>query len=145
MLTPGEDEARWKVDQAVDVEGYVAEVKPGGIESCNCHAVGLDVRDTHIDLTGDPMHDDPTRHVIVEVTPAWRRAMARRGLDWTTRGLRRDLLGRWVRVRGWLFFDSEHADEAENTAPGRERDWRGTAWEVHPVTSIQVLPARPAS
>ena len=39
-------------------------------------------------------------------------------------------------------LDGEHADEAENTRPGRARNWRATAWEVHPVTGIEVT-ARP--
>jgi hypothetical protein len=43
-------------------------------------------------------------------------------------------------VTGWLLFDAEHANAAANTAPGRPRDWRATAWEVHPITSLEVVP-----
>jgi hypothetical protein len=78
--------------------------------------------------------------VIVEVTPRWRAMMAARGVDWSTRTLRRGYLGRWVRVTGWLLFDAEHANAAENTEPGRARNWRATAWEIHPITSIEVVP-----
>jgi hypothetical protein len=49
------------------------------------------------------------------------------------------LLGRWVKVTGWMLFDVEHQSEAENTAPGRPRNWRATAWEVHPVTAIEIV------
>jgi hypothetical protein len=66
--------------------------------------------------------------------------MASRGADWSTRPLRDHFLGRWVKVRGWMLFDAEHKGEAENTAPGRPRNWRATAWEVHPVKSIEVVP-----
>jgi len=45
--------------------------------------------------------------------------MGARGVDWSTRALRDHYLGRWVRVRGWMLFDTEHKGEAENTAPGR--------------------------
>jgi hypothetical protein len=56
-----------------------------------------------------------------------------------TRALRDRLLGRWIRIRGWMLFDVEHQSQSENTAPGRERNWRATAWEIHPVTSIEVV------
>lgn len=35
--------------------------------------------------------------------------------------------------------DRGHADESENTAPGARGNWRATAWELHPVTAIEVL------
>jgi hypothetical protein len=67
--------------------------------------------------------------------------MASRGVDWSTRTCATiNYLGRCVRVRGWMLFDAEHKGEAENTAPGRPRNWRATAWEIHPVTSIEVAP-----
>jgi hypothetical protein len=57
--------------------------------------------------------------------------------------LRQQLLGRWIRVTGWLLFDVEHAENAANTNPGGKTLWRATAWEVHPITSIEVLPRKP--
>ncbi len=50
-----------------------------------------------------------------------------------------EIKGKCVAFTGFLFYDSIHADEAENTAPGRKKNWRKTAWEVHPVTSYEVL------
>ena len=61
-----------------------------------------------------------------------------KGEDWSTKKLRDKLLGRWVSFEGWLLFDEEHWNQAENTNPGRERNWRATAWEIHPVTSLKV-------
>ena len=40
-------------------------------------------------------------------------------------------------------FDTVHGDEAENTNPGGANNWRATAWEIHPVTSIKILPGPP--
>ncbi|MCA1613350.1 MAG: hypothetical protein LC800_04155 [Acidobacteria bacterium] len=77
--------------------------------------------------------------MVVEVTPRTRRAASGRGLDWSQEGLRRALDGRRCRIAGWLLFDREHEGEAENTAPGREGNWRATAWEIHPATRIEVL------
>jgi hypothetical protein len=59
--------------------------------------------------------------------------------DWSEENLRRALLGHWCRFEGWLFFDSHHAGESENVAPGTTANWRATAWELHPVTKIEVL------
>jgi hypothetical protein len=42
-------------------------------------------------------------------------------------------------LEGWLLFDREHAGESENTAPGRAANWRATAWELHPVTKIEII------
>ena len=143
MLSPSSDTGRWKVRQGVEIVGYVFDVKVGGIESTNCHARAAEQRDTHIDLVLDPMAGSPSQRVIAEVTPRWRAIMAAQGLDWSTRALRDKLLGRWIKVRGWMLFDMEHQNESENTAPGRERTWRAPAWEIHPITSIEVV-QRPA-
>src|SRR2546429_8239945 len=36
MLAPGDDTNRWDTKRAAVIEGYVADVKVGGIESVNC-------------------------------------------------------------------------------------------------------------
>jgi hypothetical protein len=139
MLEPGEDTARWNDRHAAEITGYVWDVKIGGVETVNCHATDPQGRDTHIELVLDPMNSAEIRRVIVEVTPRWRSIVEQRGEDWSTSALRDHLQGRWVRVRGWLLFDSEHASQSLNTAPDRPRDWRATAWEIHPVTSLEVV------
>jgi hypothetical protein len=65
--------------------------------------------------------------------------MSGNSVDWSTQALRDKVLGRWVEVTGWMLFDVVHESEAENTAPGRPRNWRATAWEVHSVTAIEVV------
>jgi hypothetical protein len=140
ILAPDNDIGRWKVKDGAQIVGYVFDVKPGGIETVNCHARDLADRDTHIELVLDPMHTGTDKRMIVEVTPRWRVLAATQGVDRSTRALRDKFLGRWVKVTGWMLFDVEHKNEAENTAPGRPRNWRATAWEIHPVTSIEVVP-----
>jgi hypothetical protein len=141
--------------RAVTVIGYVREVKPGGTagESCNCRAKGKNQVDTHIELVLDPNSHDPSGKgmVVVEVQERIRR-LARQGLltsnignDWSTPMLRARLLGRWVKVSGWLFYDADHHLESwqvdrNNTLDGA--NWRETGWEIHPVMAIEtgVLP-----
>lgn len=138
MLEPGDDRSRWNKHKAARITGYVYAVKPGGIETCNCKAKEPDKRDTHIELLADPMHDSKYLRVVVEVTPRMRELMNSQGGDWSTKKLRDKLLGRWVTFTGWLLFDIEHDNQAEHTNPGRPRNWRATAWEIHPVTKIEI-------
>jgi hypothetical protein len=111
IVRPGFDKDRWSSDQAARITGYVYDVKPGGIETCNCKAGPVDERDTHIELVVDPMQSDKTKRVVVEVTPRIRKIMKEKGEDWRTSFLRDKLLGRWVTFEGWLLFDGEHASQ----------------------------------
>lgn len=136
LLAAGDDTSRWSESRAGAVEGYVVGVQVGGIESSNCFS--LTRRDVHIHLARRA--DAPaTETVVVEVTPRAAESARARGLDWSHGALKRDLTGRWCRVEGWLLFDREHADESLNTAPGNPVDWRATAWELHPVTKIEIV------
>ncbi|HEX8096871.1 MAG TPA: hypothetical protein VF507_02490 [Pyrinomonadaceae bacterium] len=137
LLRPGEDGPRWSEGRAAGLEGYVVAVSAGGVEAANCFS--LTGRDTHIELALKP-DARPTERVVVEVTWRTRDLARRQGLDWSTSALARDLPGRRCRFEGWLFFDRGHDEESLNTAPGNRGDWRATAWELHPVTRIEVLP-----
>lgn len=136
LTAPGDDRARWEESRAAVVEGYVIKVSNGGVEAANCYS--LTRRDIHIHVAASaaaPL----TGSLIVEVTPRTAEAAGRRGMDWSLDALRRELVGRRCRFEGWLLYDREHADESVNTAPGNPVDWRATAWELHPVTRIEVL------
>jgi hypothetical protein len=136
LLRPGEDRGRWSESRAARVEGYVVEVVEGGMEAANCFSYRE--RDLHIHVAARP--DAPRREwLVLEVTPRARRQALERGRDWSAAALREELSGRRCRFEGWLLFDREHADESENTAPGAAGNWRATAWEIHPVTRIEVL------
>jgi hypothetical protein len=140
MLAPGDDRTRWRSDRAASVVGFVFDVKPGSNETVNCGASGVANTDVHIELTLDAQSTGKRQRVVVEVTPRWREFVATQGRDWSTAALRTQLEGRCARFVGWLFFDEEHDDEAENTTPGGDNNWRATAWELHPVTEIDIVP-----
>ena len=98
VLTPGNDLNRWSRDSGAVFDGIVVGVKIGGIESVNCHAKDPAHRDTHIELVlnaGAP----GSQRVIVEVTPRWREKMSVIA-DWSTAALKKQLLGRRVRITG---------------------------------------------
>lgn len=134
LLQPGNDQSRWSTSRAARIEGYVVSIGEAGVELANCYVR----RDIHINLARTP--DAPvTAQVVLEVTPPMQDWARTQGWDWSADTLKRDLLGRWCRFEGWLFFDKTHAGESENTAPGREGNWRATAWEIHPITRFEVV------
>lgn len=133
---------RFSTTDGVELEAVVYDVLVGGVETANCHATDAANRDTHIELVLDGSHTAPAQRIISEVTPRWRAAMAGAGIDWSTTSLAA-LKGRHVRLRGWMLYDFEHSGASENTAPGKAGNWRASAWEIHPITSITVLPNAP--
>lgn len=134
LVQPGDTASRWSTSRAAAIEGYVVAVAAARPELANCYCA----RDTHIHIAARP--DAPPReHVVLETTPRMEDWARRRGWDWSAETLKRDLIGRWVRFEGWLLFDSPHAGESENIAPGALHNWRATAWEIHPVTKFEVI------
>lgn len=141
MLKIGDDQDRWDEDKGAEIVGYVYEVKPGGAETCNCGETDKAFIDTHIEIVPAVNLNDKTHRVIIEVTPRMRAKMEEQGVDWSTDTLKATIKHKWVRVRGWLLFDIEHLHNASHTNPGGSNVWRATCWEVHPLTSIEVVPA----
>lgn len=134
LSQPGNDSARWSASRAARIEGYVVSVAAARTELANCYCG----RDTHIHIAMSP-NAPPREQVVLETTPrmeAWARSG---GWDWSAETLKQELTGRLVRFEGWLLFDSSHAMESENIAPGTPLNWRATAWEIHPVTKIEVI------
>ncbi len=138
LLASG-DETEFPIEKAVNISGYVFNVKMGGIETCNCKAQDEDHRDTHIELTPDEQHTEPQYRLIVEVTPRMRAVFTAKGLDWSTQALKDKLIGHRIKVEGWLFYDEEHKSQSFATNPNGERNWRASCWELHPVTGIKVI------
>lgn len=142
LMSAGEFPRSFAEGDAAEIVAYCADVKIGSVESVNCKAKDHWHRDTHIELTLDPNDSqNPTKILVVEVTPRFRQAMKERGIDWSQQALRDRFLGRWVKVRGWVFYDALHADESAGS--GNEKIWRGSPWEIHPVTDMSVT-TRPA-
>ncbi len=136
LLQPGEDSTRWSTSRAARLQGYVVAVATTGVELANCYLPCR--RDIHIDVA---LHADapPREHIVLEITPLMEDLARRQGIDWSAPTLKQKLMSRWCSFEGWLFFDLNHAAEAENTAPQKQGNWRASAWEIHPITKIEVL------
>lgn len=137
-----ENEAGFSNNKAVDIEGYVMTVKPGGKETCNCKTATAGFKDTHIEIVVNSKKKDESKRVIVEVTPRIRQIMQDQGVDWSTSNLRDMFKNKYVRIQGWLFYDVSHNKENYADDPNDDigrPNWRATSWEIHPVTYIEVL------
>jgi hypothetical protein len=117
----------------VAVVGYIRVIRPqaGNQESTNCRLKGEANTDWHVALVGR-FGDPESGALVVEPTP---RLKQRNGGRWTRARLRR-----WedpqspadsVRISGYLLMDPAH--------PGHLGRYRGTLWEIHPVTRIEVM------
>jgi hypothetical protein len=141
--------------------GYIYYAIPGGVETCNCKLKRPDDKDFHIGLgfdqnvatsiaNGDIKNRgndiDPVvqqTSIIVEMTPFYR---AKFHQSWTLSKVQK-LEGKQVKVIGQLIVDNEHNTADQNCAfqDHGEECWRGSAWELHPVTSVYVCTTRACS
>ena len=136
LLKPGDDANRWSIQRAAKIDGYVIDVAYARPEATNCFSPCR--RDIHI-LVGKRKEAAKNEQVIVEITPNFRDWATSKGLDWSEQTLQAELVGHWCEFEGWLYFDIGHTDQSENTSPGNPTNWRGTAWELHPVTKFRVV------
>jgi hypothetical protein len=127
---------RFPNTEAAAIIGYVALVKPGEKETCNCRASDAVHKDTHIALVRNLTEaNDKSKHIVVEVTPRSRRLYHFP----STTTLKKQILHKRVMVTGWLCYDLIHEHNAANTNPNGTDIWRATCEEIHPVTGIKVL------
>ena len=129
--------ANWPADARAQVakyngvgvvtEGYFLRVTPEGAESTNCHATDANSIDFH-EWIAPKVTDTRVNAIVAEITPrlraqhpGWTLANVPQLAKSTAR----------VRVTGWLMLDPEHPDQVGKT--------RGTIWEIHPITKIEVF------
>lgn len=117
---------------AVVVTGFIRALRPqsGNREDTNCGKTGENNTDWHMALVGDAQMPE-SEAVVVEPTPrfkinhpGWKPAKL---APFVNTGRAEDS----VRVTGFLLLDPTHK--------GHLTRYRGTLWEVHPVTEIEVF------
>ena len=140
ILQSGEDEDRFDDTKAAEIVGYVIKIVPGGLEACNCRAAknakNKNYRDTHIELVQTSGTKAKSKRLVVEVSPR-----VRHNKGWTTLTENDPMFyNKWVKVKGWLTYDFLHRGNAKNTANSNGAIHRATVWEIHPITSIEVVP-----
>lgn len=134
--------AEWTTDQlasikpfegvAIRTTGFLTHrtnvESTGSGESTNCHLHADPDVDWHIYLQESPS-ESMDRAVIVETTPRVRKVH-----DWNVTVLDKSVgSGHPIRVTGFLMLDPEHRNQVGK--------YRGTVWEIHPITNIEVCAA----
>jgi hypothetical protein len=116
----------------VAVTGYLVEAFKAFPELSNC--LDPEDEDWHLNLYPFPANSSAntdslvTHSIVTEVSPRWQDM--KKGL-WSLDTLKALAARRAkVRISGWVMYDPEHPDHL-----GR---LRGTLWEVHPITEIEV-------
>lgn len=144
--------------QLVSFTGYLVFAYAGPPESTNCGS--SDFHDWHLELFAEPSDHpprpgDPTA-IICEITPRTQSAIFRAGirLQSIAAFIRAPDLSyeptghpaRKIRVIGNLLWDDDHNGAADVGLTVRtvgtnkyHNPWRRTAWEIHPVSKIEVL------
>ena len=139
LIAPGDDNQRWQTDTAVEVTVFVRAVRDGGMASSNCHSPDSADHDTILDITPSANISDNSHKMVAVITPQWRRLAAQNRTDWSTSAIGAKYSQQYVKIRGWLLFNSEAAARSLNTAPlSGANITRATAWEIHPVTAISL-------
>jgi hypothetical protein len=132
LFVPEDDTKRFNSSQYVSLIGYIALVKRGGSETCNCHSKDKADLDTHIELSLDSCETNNKKCIVCEVTRY-------NADDRLTYQNIKKLKGKKVQIEGYLFFDEEHKQNAVNTNPSGTNLWRASCWEIHPVCGIQTI------
>lgn len=116
--------------QGVSIEGYMGEV----IQAFDGPTYGKSLLegDLHVHIraqrsAGCFSDEDRNKQIVTEVTPHFQPPRT----GWSG-DVVRDLCRHQARVRvsGWLFNDAAWVKGIG--------DWRGSAWEIHPVTKIEI-------
>jgi len=144
--------------QLVSVTGYLVLAYPGPPESCNCGDAKM--HDWHLEVFEKPADHgpevgDPTP-IICEITPRTEQLVYRSGVRLQSltgffRANKQDTSTghppQRVKITGFLMWDDEHNGSADiggyvqyfTPGNGFHHPWRSTAWEIHPILSIQAL------
>ncbi|HNP21782.1 MAG TPA: hypothetical protein PKM63_22290 [Panacibacter sp.] len=134
ILAPGNDRNRFSNNKAIKITGFIFNAKAGGTEDCNCFYGKEDFIDTHIEIALSAGETDKKKVMVVEITPRFKALHP----EWRTNKILA-LKGKKVTITGWMFFDEKHWQNSKNSNPRGTNLYRATAWEIHPVTSFEVL------
>jgi hypothetical protein len=135
--------ASGKEGSGVVVSGYLLKARAEGKESCNCDLSRRVDTDVHLVIVSEmpaseskeAMDISEQASVTAEITPRVRGQNEK----WLYRNVN-DLEGSYIRITGLLMLDTKHIPQAIQL-PGERGNRplkRGTNWEVHPVTKIEV-------
>jgi hypothetical protein len=109
------------------MDAHYADVASG--ESVNCHALGAEANDIHVNLAAKADEADRCQSITAEISPHVRPG------KWEVDNLERLAQDKvLVRIGGQLMYDASHRPCGEGF---RGVPQRLSTWEIHPVYSIE--------
>jgi hypothetical protein len=146
-------------NQIVSLTGWLVLAYAGPPETTNCGSANF--HDWHIEISENPSDHAPqvgdSTPIICEITPRTERAIYRNGVriqslagflrlqDASYRATGHK--AQKVRVTGYLLWDDDHNGSADVGSTieyfsnnGFHHPWRSTAWEIHPIMKIELIP-----
>ena len=131
FMLSGSDLNRFDVNRIICVEGIVLLVKNGGTETCECHSKKDSMKDIHVELVKE-LPATNKQAMICEFTKFTKSNL------YSLQNIRK-LVGKKVRICGYLFSDEEHKQNSVTDNPNGSDLWRFTDIEIHPCFSIEVI------
>ena len=145
MLSTQSGSPSLSTDSGVSLVCYVAEAHAGGVEIWNCNLTSEQDRDYYFTVVptaadvGRERKGDHSRVLVAEMSPRIKQLAAVIGYPWNSIKALSSLVGKKVRLEGWLLDDFVHRKDSLIDGGNRKKIQRGSCWEVHPITAIHVL------
>jgi len=131
------DDSIYNENKAANLIGYVFRAVTTGMESCNCYTEDKSKYSVNVYISKDPItKQTKTSECIVAVVTPYSISLNK---DWTSDNINDKLVGKRVKVSGWLIFDYLKSNESvETNSNGTQLD-RRTIWGICPLTNITAL------
>jgi WD40 repeat protein len=109
----------------VSIDCFIVSAKLSGVESCQCHDKNVDMLDYHIYVSDKPaaLKKDCGIIEVTRYSRIFNSALSLANI--------KKMIGKKVRVFGYVFSDEEHKSAIGN--------WRSGIEEIHPVFYIEKL------
>jgi len=131
------DDSIFNSDKGVALIGYIFRAADIGMESCNCYTEDKSKYSVNVYISKDPItKQTKTSECMVAVITPYSKTL---NTNWTADYITDKLIGKRVKLTGWLIYDYVKSNESvETNSNGTQLD-RRTIWGVCPVTDIKTL------
>ncbi len=134
LLNSKDNPTAFDESKAISIEGYIIKAKEEKSESCNCHSKDPNDWDYHLYFAPTSYQKKISETVVIEITPYSRKLHP----EYTFQYIQ-SIIGKKVKITGWLMYDFEHTNVSQQFNPEAKKIYRKTVWEIHPITSIQLM------
>jgi hypothetical protein len=135
------DDSIFNEDKAAAIEGYVLKASNNSMESCNCFTEDKSEYSFNVYISMTPLTKE-TRGadcIVAVITPYSRTLHS----EWTADYFNYKMIGKKVKISGWLIFDFLHGSlSVETNSNGTQPD-RRTIWGICPTTDLVSLEPQP--